>query len=72
MLRAEFNTVYIAPVMLWKCSQPLRETGIHFGYIVCSEQQTRQKSQEVLEIQEEADNMLHPALGNFDPLLHLK
>lgn len=45
-LRAGFNTVYIAPVMVWKCSQP-QDTGIHFGYIICSDKRPRQNSPEV-------------------------
>lgn len=33
-LRTGFNTVYIAPVVVWKCSQP-SDTGFCFGYIEC-------------------------------------
>lgn len=38
MLGAEFNTVYIAPVMVWKCSKP-QEIHTHFGCIMCSDEQ---------------------------------
>lgn len=46
MLGPEFNTVYIAPVMVWKCSKP-QEIHTQFGCIVrCDEQKLKEEIEE--------------------------
>lgn len=47
MLQAGFNTVYIAPVMVWKCSQPFQRQVLVLATSYAVKQQTGQNSQEV-------------------------
>lgn len=45
MLQAGFNTVYVAPVMVWKCSQPSQRQRLVLATLCAVQQQTGQNSQ---------------------------